>query len=153
MENDIERDLRDHIEMETCDNIERGMSPEEARCAAVRRFGNPMRIAEETRAVWRREWIERIFQDARHALRGLRRNPAFAVAAVLTLALGMGMSTAVFSVVSSVLIKPLPYPNAERLVWLANYNKRLHLKRHRLPTLPTGTIRRVRLKRWPVTWT
>ena len=69
MENDIERDMRDHIEMETRDNIDRGMSPEEARQAAVRRFGNTMRIAEDTRAVWRREWIDRMFQDALHAFR------------------------------------------------------------------------------------
>jgi hypothetical protein len=133
MENDIERDMRDHIEMETRDNIDRGMPPEEARYAAVRRFGNTMRIAEETRAVWRREWVDRMFQDARHAFRGLRRNPVFAVAAILTLALGMGMSTAVFSVVNSVLIKPLPYPDAGRLVWLANYNKRFHIEASSAP--------------------
>jgi len=133
MENDIERDMRDHIEMETRDNIDRGMSPEEARQAAVRRFGNTMRIAEDTRAVWRREWIDRMCQDALHAFRGLYRNPVFAVAAILTLALGMGMSTAVFSVVSAVLIKPLPYPDAGRLVWLANYNKRFHFEASSAP--------------------
>jgi hypothetical protein len=123
MESDIERDILDHIERETRDNIDQGMSPEEARRTAVRRFGNRMRIAEEMRAVWRREWVDRIFQDVRYALRGMHRNPVFAVAAILTLALGMGMSTAVFSVVNSVLIKPLPYPDAGRLVWLANYNR------------------------------
>ncbi len=81
-----------------------------------------------TRAVWRWMWAERMLQDARYALRGLGRNPVFAAVAILTLALGIGMNTAVFSVVSAVLIKPLQYPDAERLVWLANYNRRFHFE-------------------------
>ena len=128
MENDIDRDIRDHIEMETRENIERGMSPEEARLAALRKFGNVLGVAEDTRGVWRWMWADRLFQDTRYALRGLRRNPLFAAVAILTLALGIGLNTAVFSVVSAVLIKPLPYPDAERIVWLANYNQRFHFE-------------------------
>ncbi len=128
MENGLDRDIRDHIAMETRENIERGMSPEEARHAALRKFGNVLRTIEETRAVWRWMWAERMLQDARYALRGLGRNPVFAAVAILTLALGIGMNTAVFSVVSAVLIKPLQYPDAERLVWLANYNRRFHFE-------------------------
>ena len=124
MENDLAGDIRDHIEMETRDNIERGMSPSEAHYAALRKFGNVARIEEETRAVWRWMWVERLLQDTCYALRTLRRNPVFGVVAILTLAVGIGMTTAVFSVVSAVLIKPLPYPDADRLVWLANYNRR-----------------------------
>ena len=123
MEDDIERDIRDHIEMETRENIERGMAPPEARAAALRKFGNPLRIAEDTRAVWRSGWVERLLQDTRYALRGLRRNPLFAVVVILTLALGIGLNTAVFSVVNTVLIEPLHYPHPERLLWLTNYNK------------------------------
>jgi putative ABC transport system permease protein len=119
----IDRDIRDHIDMETRENIERGMAPKEARAAALRKFGNPLRIAEDTRAVWRSGWVERLLQDTRYALRGLRRNPLFAVVVILTLALGIGLNTAVFSVVNAVLIEPLHYPHPERLLWLTNYNK------------------------------
>ncbi len=112
--------------METRENIERGMPPEEARAAALRKFGNLARVAEETRAVWQWTWAERLAQDVRYAVRGLRRNPVFTAVAVLTLALGIGMNTAVFSVVNAALIKPLPYPDSERIVWLANSDRRVH---------------------------
>jgi putative ABC transport system permease protein len=133
MERDIERDIRDHIEAETRENIDRGMPPGEARRAALLRFGNPLRIAEQTHDVWRRAWLERTLEDARYALRGFRRNPVFALAAVLTLVLGIGMTTAVFSVVSVALIKPLPYPNPDRLVWLAIRNQRIHFEASSAP--------------------
>jgi hypothetical protein len=109
------------------------MAPDEARREAIRRFGNPMRIAEEARAVWRPEWLTRLRQDARYALRGLRRNPAFSAASILTLALGIGMSTAVFSVVSTALIQPLPYPNSGRLVWVALSNRRFRFEAYSAP--------------------
>ncbi|HWE00179.1 MAG TPA: ABC transporter permease, partial [Bryobacteraceae bacterium] len=133
MERDIERDFRDHIEAQTRENIDRGMPPEEARRAALRRFGNPLRIAEQTHDVWRRAWVERTLEDVRYALRGFRRNPVFATAAILTLALGIGMTTAVFSVVSAALIKPLPYPDPDRLVWLAIRNQRIHFEASSAP--------------------
>jgi len=130
---DIENDIREHIEIETRENIGRGMAPDEALRTAMRRFGNPVRIAEETRAVWRPEWLTRVRQDASYAVRGLRRNPAFAAASILTLALGIGMSTAVFSVVSAALIKPLPYPHPDRLVWVALNNRRFHFEASSAP--------------------
>ena len=130
---DIERDIRDHIEAETRDNIERGMSPAEARAAAIRRFGSPLRVAEDARAVWSWMWFDRLCQDTRYAFRSLRRNPLFAAVSILTLALGIGLNTAVFSVVSAVLIKPLPYPNPGRIVWLANYNQRFHFEASSAP--------------------
>jgi putative ABC transport system permease protein len=80
-------------------------------------------IDRDTRAVWGSGWGERLLQDVRYALRGLRRNPLFAAVVILTLALGIGLNTAVFSVVNAVLIEPLHYPNPERLLWLTNYNK------------------------------
>ncbi|MFY9724527.1 MAG: ABC transporter permease, partial [Bryobacteraceae bacterium] len=121
----LEDDIRDHIERETEDNIERGMSPAEARHAALRKFGNVTRVMEETRDVWTWIWIDQLLQDLGYSLRSLRRNPRFAAVAALTLAVGIGMNTAVFSVINTVLLKPLAYPNPERLVWLGDYDPNL----------------------------
>jgi putative ABC transport system permease protein len=116
-------DIRDHIELETQDNIERGMSPAEARATALRKFGNVTRVMEETRAIWISVWLEQLLQDVRYGVRGLRRNPGFTAVVVLTLALAIGMNTAVFSLVNAILVRPLSYPDPDRLVWLGNYNR------------------------------
>ncbi len=118
---ELDRDIRDHIEIETQDNIERGMSPEEARYAALRKFGNVTRAVEDTREVWSLVWLHQLLQDVRYGLRTLRRNPAFAAVVIFTLALAIGMNTAVFSVIDASLLQPLPYPNADRLVWLSDH--------------------------------
>ncbi|SPE27477.1 hypothetical protein SBA3_1360018 [Candidatus Sulfopaludibacter sp. SbA3] len=91
----FEDDIRDHIERETRDNLERGMSPQEARSAALRKFVNVALVMEETRDVWRWLGLEQVLQDLRYGLRFLRRNPRFAAVVVLTMALGIGVNTAV----------------------------------------------------------
>jgi predicted permease len=116
MMDDLDEDIRDFIERETQDNVERGMPPDEARYAALRKFGNVTRVKEDTREVWSFGWLEQLWQDVRHGLRQLRRNPGFAAIAVATLALGIGGTTAIFSVVNGVILQPLPYSHPECLV-------------------------------------
>ncbi len=116
-------DIQDHIETETQDNIDRGMTPEDARCAALRKFGNITRIKEDTRAVWNPVWLEQLFQDVRYGTRMLRRNPVFTTVVILTLALGIGMNTAMFSIVNAVLLHPLAYRDGNRLIWIAKYDR------------------------------
>ena len=115
---DLEQDIRDHIELETRENLDRGMSPEEARHAARRKFGNVDSIVEETWEVWSVVWLEQLLQDIRYGVRILRKSPAFTAIAALTLGLGIGAHTAVFSVVHAVILAPLPYPQSDRVVTL-----------------------------------
>jgi predicted permease len=105
----LEDDIRDHIARETQDNIDRGMAPEEARRQAMLKFGNVALTIEETRAVWGWAWLEQLVQDARYAIRVLRRRPTYALLSILTLALGIGGTAAVYGVARGVLFDPLPF--------------------------------------------
>jgi len=105
-----------HLDQQIAENISTGMNPEQARYAAMRTFGNPTVLKEETRDTWGWTFWESIFKELRYAARTLRKSPGFAATAFLTLALGIGASTAVFTVVDSVLLKPLAFHESGRLV-------------------------------------
>jgi predicted permease len=115
----LDQEIRDHIELETQDNIARGMTEQDARYAALRKFGNLARVKEDVRGVWIPGWIDQLRQDARDAVRYVRRNPGFSFAIIVTLALGIGLTTSIYSVVNAVLLKPLAYRHPDRMVWLS----------------------------------
>jgi predicted permease len=113
---DLERELRSDLELEEEEQRERGLSAEEARYAALRAFGNPSLVKEQTWEAWGGARLERVLRDLRYALRQMRRSPGFAVVVVLVLALAIGANASVFSVLNAVLLRPLEFPNANRLV-------------------------------------
>src|SRR5277367_743268 len=128
---DLEQDIREHLERETQDNIDRGMSSENARNAALRKFGNVARIKEDTWEVWSVVWLDQLLQDVRFGIRTLWRSPGLTVAAVMAIALGIGINVGIFSVLNGLALRLLPVPRAQELlsvnqVFHGNVNRNVH---------------------------
>jgi putative ABC transport system permease protein len=121
-EKELDEEIRFHLDRVVERLRATGLDADAARRQALREFGEVGRVKEDARADAGVRWIENVLRDARHAVRGLRRSPGFAFSSVLTLGLGIGATTAIFSVVDGVLLEPLPYPESERLVRMVMQN-------------------------------
>src|SRR5580692_8605803 len=126
-EQDLAREVASHLTLLADDYERRGMSPEEARLAARRAYGGVEQAKQAHRDERSLLWIEQTVQDLRYGLRTLSKSPVFSITAVLTLALGIGACTAIFSLVNAVLIRSLPYGDPNRLVYLYTPNPRFNL--------------------------
>lgn len=126
VDRDLQDEIRFHLEHETEKNVRAGMSPDEARRAARRAFGNVEMARESHRDSFGVRWARDLAADARFALRTLRHTPVLAATAIVTIALGVGANTAIFSAVNGVILRPLPFPHSERLVMLWESNPEYH---------------------------
>jgi predicted permease len=111
----LNRELEFHLEQQIAENVSSGMEPEQARLAALRLFGNPTVLREEAQSFWSWNWLEGLWRDARYGLHTLLRSPSFSATAILMMALGIGASTSLFTIVRSVLLKPLPFRDPDKL--------------------------------------
>jgi MacB-like periplasmic core domain len=109
-------ELEFHLEQQIAENVALGMEPEQARLAALRLFGNPTLLREEARSSWSWNWLDGLWRDLRYGVRTLLRSPSFSATAILVMALGIGASTSLFTIVRSVLLKPLPFRDPGKLV-------------------------------------
>ena len=136
----LDSELRFHIEKLTNDNIAAGMKPEEARRQAVLEFGGREQIKEELRDVYRIRLLDATVTNLKSAFRFIRKSPTFSVTVILTLALAIGANSAVFSAIDAILLKPLPFPDADQLMHVDQYNPKT--------SSPLHLVAPVRLEDW-----
>lgn len=117
----LQQELEFHLHQQVAENVAHGMSPDEARFAALRLFGNPTLLREETRSTWSWNWMEKLWRDLRYGLRTLRRAPGFSLVAIAVMALGIGATTSLFTIVRSVLLRPLPFHDPDKLVMVYDH--------------------------------
>jgi len=118
---DLDRELQSDLELEAEEQRQHGLSAKEAHYAALRAFGNPTLIREQTRAAWSWSWLESFASDLKYGIRGMCRNPGSTVFAILIVGLGIGGASTVFSVVNALLLRPLPFSDPKQLVWISNF--------------------------------
>ena len=149
---DLERELLSDLELEEEEQRERGLSAEEARSAARCAFGNTTLIREQTRAAWSRVWLEQLVRDVKYGTRTLLRSPGFAIVSVLVMALGIGATTSLFTMVRAVLLRPLPFRDSGKLVMLYEHFRQIKAAMDsmqlRQETIATGAARPTALKIW-----
>src|ERR1041384_6010512 len=114
----LNTEVQFHLDQQIEENLGVGMTPNEARAAALRLFGNPALLEEEARSTWCWNWLEGVCRDLRYGARTLLRTPGFSFTAILVMALGIGATTSLFTIVRSVLLRPLPFRDPDQLVML-----------------------------------
>jgi hypothetical protein len=117
-DSDLEEEMKLHIQMRADEQIRQGLSENAADAAARRQFGNVLSLREQSREAWGWRWLDQLAQDLRYGARTIVRAPGFTAVTVLTLALGIGGTTAIFSAVYPILFQPLPYPNSNRITMI-----------------------------------